>query len=123
MAHPFRHFRVLLCMLLAAALCAACAAEVGEALPLETYQDPGGRFTLSIPKGWQAESSPDGSLLTLTPPDYAGAETELRVLVYISPTTTRIPANRSRKLPLYSNPSWNSTSMIPTKSSTRVKQR
>ncbi|MGV7976419.1 MAG: PsbP-related protein [Anaerolineaceae bacterium] len=88
MAHPFRHFRVLLCMLLAAALCAACAAEVGEALPLETYQDPGGRFTLSIPKGWQAESAPDGSLLTLTPPDYAGAETELRVLVYISPTNT-----------------------------------
>jgi hypothetical protein len=88
MARRSRRYQVLLSFLLTAVVCAACAANAGEALPLETFQDPAGRFTLSIPKGWQAESSPDGSLLTLTPEDYGGTAAELRVLVFTSATNT-----------------------------------
>ena len=60
----FRRFYSLPVGLLLAALCAACAAEPGEVLPLESYQDPSGRYALSVPKGWQTTTSPDGSLLT-----------------------------------------------------------
>jgi len=88
MARRSSRFRALAGCLLIAVLCAACASETGASLPLETYQDPGGRFQLSIPKGWLAETSPDGSLITLTPPDFTGTEVELRVLVFISPTNT-----------------------------------
>ena len=84
----FRRFYALPVGLLLAALCAACVAEPGEVLPLESYQDPSGRYALSVPKGWQTTTSPDGSLLTLTPADYSGAETDLRVLVFAAPTTS-----------------------------------
>jgi len=92
MARPSRRFRAFPFLLLVCLLCAACTPDAGEALPLETYQDPGGRFTLSIPKGWLAESAPDVSLLTLTPPDYSGTESELRVLVFSALTNTVDPA-------------------------------
>jgi len=74
--------------LLAAALLllGGCAGLEGRSLPLESYNDPQGRFELAIPEGW--ESVVDDQMLTVTPPDYSGTEEELIVRVYASPTGT-----------------------------------
>lgn len=88
MARSFPLSRFLVACSLLLVLCAACAPASESALPLEIYQHPDRRFQLSIPKDWQAESSENGALLTLTPPDYSGSETELRVLIFLSPTNT-----------------------------------
>lgn len=88
MARSLRLFQLLAAFLLILALCAACAPASEELLPLESYQQPDGLFELSIPKGWLIESSADGTVFTLTPPNYSGSETELRVLIFLSSTNT-----------------------------------
>ena len=67
-------------------LLSGCAGLSGRSLPLETYNDPQGRFEFAIPEGW--ESVVDDQMLTITPPDYSSTEEELIVRVYASPTGT-----------------------------------
>lgn len=72
----------LLALLALFSLAACGGIGSGSALPLSEYQDPAGRYKLSIPEGWQADES--RQRLTLTPPGYTSANPDhLRVVLYL----------------------------------------
>ncbi|MGV8050026.1 MAG: hypothetical protein AB2L21_06715 [Anaerolineaceae bacterium] len=86
MANPHKAFLIAAIFLLLLPSLSACSSESEESLPLEAYEDPYGRFTFAIPEDWQSTSESDTSVLSLTPPDYTGAISELHVVVFTAPT-------------------------------------
>ncbi|MFZ3071167.1 MAG: hypothetical protein WA110_08620 [Anaerolineaceae bacterium] len=86
MAHRNRLLLPLAAMLILFSTLTGCAKQSAPALPLESYTDPAGRFTFAIPEGWETSDTAESSVLLLTPPDYAGEDTDLRVLVFTAPT-------------------------------------
>lgn len=79
------HSRGWLTSLVLVLLLGACAPQA-EILPLVSAPDPQGRFTFSIPAGWEVQS--EGETSIYTPSGYAGSLEESRVLLFLSPTNT-----------------------------------
>jgi len=81
-------FTRLFCLLMLVSLLSACAAESSPELPLDTYTDPTGQFSLAIPQGWQTSELPEESVLAFTPAGSNGEPTDLRVLLFSAETDT-----------------------------------
>lgn len=76
--------RLLFAAALLLALLGACSEASSDALPLQDYGDPAGRYSFALPEGWQAETAADGTL-TLTPDGKSGDLEALRVILFFAP--------------------------------------
>lgn len=64
-------------------LLSACSEPTEPSLPLETYLEPNGLYSLSVPEGWELDQ--EEHILTLTPPRNDADTDSLRLLVFVKP--------------------------------------